>query len=635
MTTSQCHCATGSDRIKLRPNPIIQESLMKHPTLWSLVLSVALFTLFSGPALAQTPEDLELEEEHIQTRIEHGDSHASGMREELGPVILGNPTQAHTLIRIGLSYSFTSTGAFSEFNTRHHPFAEISHTAGTVHLIDEATGKQIIALDVPGTILRATRDSAGYHLSIAGADLGTFGGPIVFRPTDRANQFRLEHVRRVFSGTKVPSYRGTILLAHGSGTPANTVNVVNLVEIEDYVPGVVANESIASFHIEALRSQAVAARGYAIANIGRFRASFPYDIVDSSASQVYRGVISEHPRAVQASAETIGLVASRGGRIIEALYSSSMGGHTEDNEWIFNSPSNQWPGNNAIAYLRGIYDGDGVAPDVTSESDLRAFWTASPLPTIFDDCGRVGNRFSRWKVILTGAQIRGRLSPVPPAGVNVTDVQIITRMAGSGRAAIVRVSLSDGSSRLVRGWDALRNFFRPAVSTPALCGTTTIAAGFVLNNPSIIDVVKNANGTVNNVAVFGGGWGHNLGMSQYGSHGRARAGQTFLQILKAYYTAVDVGSYPIDIGRNPGSGPPTLKQQFYAPSAQGTLYVREATMRKLRVHVNGTYDIALNEEDLADGSAIVDLSGYLTPGLNTIQYNPVGHGEATVNVAVE
>ncbi len=607
---------------------------MKRSLLRYLCILITLFTLVPLALAQEVDVDLELEEEHIRTRNEHGDSHASGMRPELGAVILGNPTQAHTLIRVGLSYSFTATGAFSEFATRHHPFAEISHTAGTVHLIDGGSGKQVIALDVPGTVVRATRDANGYAVSVAGTPVGTFDGPLFFKPNDAANQFRIDHIRRSFSGIKVPTYRGAIELSHASGTEANRLHVVNIVEIEDYVPGVVANESIASFHMEALKAQAVAARGYAIANIGRFRANFPYDIVDSSASQVYRGVVSEHPRAVQASVETEGLVASHQGTIIGALYSSSMGGHTDHNEWIFNIPSNQWPGTNATPYLRGVYDGDGVLPDQTTESGIAAFWTATPLPTIYDDCGRVGNRFSRWRVVLTGAQIRARITPAVPAGVNVTGVTVTQRMT-SGRAAIVQITLSNGNVVNVRGWDALRSFFRPAVSTPALCGTTSIPAGMVLNNPSVLNVAKNADGTVSQVTVWGGGWGHNVGMSQYGAHGRARAGQTFLQILKAYYTGVDIGSYPIDIGREPGSGPPTLRQSFYAPNATGTLYVRRADMRKLRVHVNETYDIALDEEDLADGEAVVDLSPYLVTGVNTVQYNTVGHGSATVTVAVE
>ncbi len=600
-----------------------------------LILCLSSLLCLAVPAFAQEQgDDLELEEQHIRDRNEHGDSHASGMRPELGPVVLGNPREAVTLIRVGLSYSFTSTGAFSEFNTRHHPFADISHTAGTVHLIDAGSGQQIIALDVPGTVVHVTRDSSGYAVSIDGVSLGTFAGPLFFRPTDATNQFRIDHIRRSFSGIKVPTYRGAIEISHGSGTLENRLHVVNIVEIEDYVPGVVANESIASFHMEALKAQAVAARGYAIANIGRFRASFPYDIVDSSASQVYRGVISEHPRAVQASAETIGLVASYAGNIISALYSSSMGGHTDNNEWIFNIPSNQWPGTNVMPYLIGIYDGEGIAPDLTTESGVAAFWTASPLPTIYDDCGRVGNRFSRWRVVLTGAQIRARITPAVPAGVNVTDVTVIQRMT-SGRAAIVRISLSNGNTVEVRGWDALRSFFRPAVATPALCGTSNIPAGMILNNPSVLDVVKNADGTISHVNVWGGGWGHNVGMSQYGGQGRARAGQSFLQILNGYYTGADIGSYPIDIGREPGSGPPLLRQTFRAPTAQGTLFVRHAEMRRLVVHVNETYDIAVGEEELADGEAVVDLSPYLVPGLNTIQYNPAGHGTATVTVVVD
>jgi SpoIID/LytB domain protein len=602
------------------------------------------FLCLLAPVVAQEKtDDQGLEEEFIRSRAELGESHASGAREDLGPVILGNPTEAHTTIRVGLSLSTqNSSGVITnEFATRHFPVAEISHTVGTVHMIDVSTGKQIVALDVPGTIVSFTRDAGGYHVSIGGVEIGIFAGPIFLRPTDATNQFRVENIRRSFSGTFVPRYRGAIEISHGSGTPSGTVNVVNIIEIEDYVPGVVANESIASFHIEALKAQAIAARGYAIANIGRFRATFPYDIVDSSTSQVYRGVISEHPRAVQASQESTGLVASYHGQIISALYSSSMGGHTEFNEWIFNSPSSQLPGTNAVPYLRGIYDGDGNAPDFSTEAGVAAFWMRTTAPDTYDDCARtattptgtVGNTFSRWRFTLTQAQLRAKV-PASIAG-SITNVEVIQRMP-SGRAAVVRLTLSSGQTFDVRGWDPLRTFFRPAVSTPRLCGTGTITANFTLNNPSVIIVNRNADTSLNNVTVWGGGWGHNVGMSQYGAHGRARAGQNFMQILKAYYTGVDIGSYPIDIGRIPGSGPPLLRQTFYAPNAAGTLAVRADGLKKLVVHVNDVYDIVLTEEQLSQPLVTVDISQYLVAGVNTIQYNPVGrNGGATVNVNVE
>jgi SpoIID/LytB domain protein len=603
----------------------------------SLVL--LLFLCLLAPVLAQEvqPDDQAIEEEFIRQRAEMGESHASGAREDLGPVILGNPTEAHTTIRVGLSYSYTSTGAYSEFFTRHHPFADISHTAGTVELIDVSSGKHVIDLDVPGTTVHFTRDASGYHVSIGGVELGTYAGPLLFKPDDPTNQFKIEHIRRspTFGPSPaVPLYRGTIEISNGSGTPDNTLNVVNIVEIEDYVPGVVANESIASFHVEALKAQAVAARGYAIANIGRFRASFPYDIVDSSTSQVYRGVISEHPRAVQASQETAGLVASYNGQIISAMYSSSVGGYTENNEWVFPSPSTQLPGTNPLPYLRGIYDGDGTAPDFSTEPGVAAFWARTSAPDTYDDCGRSGNSFSRWRFTLTQAQLRAKVPASIPG--SITDVQITQRMAASGRAAVVRISLSSGQTYEIRGWDPLRTFFRPAVSTPRLCGTSSIAANFTLNNPSVIIVNRNPDTSLNNVTVWGGGWGHNVGMSQYGAHGRARAGQNFLQILKAYYTGVDIGSYPINIGRDPGTGPPTLRQSFYAPNALGTLVVRATGLKKIAIHINGTYDIILNAEHLSQPVFSIDISPYLVQGVNTIQYNPVGrYGCATVNVNVE
>jgi len=172
---------------------------------------------------------------------------------------------------------------------------------------------------------------------------------------------------------------------------------------------------------------------------------------------------------------------------------------------------------------------------------------------------------------------------------------------------------------------------RTAVVTPAMCVATAIAANFTLDNPSVVS--KNGDGTF---AVWGGGWGHNLGLSQYGSNGRAKAGQNFLQILKGYYSGVDIGSYPIDIGREPGSGPPTLRQQFFAPNARGTLVIRSTDLKKLVVHVNETYDISLDEAALSSGPISVDISPYLLIGVNTLQYNAVGHdGKATVNVVVE
>ena len=614
----------------------------------AVLFASATFTLTSFAQV--TPEEEEvLTEEFIRSKAEHGESHASGNRDDLGPVILGNPTQAVVAIRVGLFYSFTATNAYSEFFSLNHPLVRISNTEGYAYVIDQSTGQQIDFIS-PGQIVEVSyTNAAGY--SVTGPN-GTFtvAGPVRFMPELPTNYFRVESIRRsnpLLAGSPqtIPLYRGAMEVSRGSSTGADRVNLMNILEVENYVRGVVANESIASFHMEALKAQATAARGYAIANLRNYIGrGYPFDIVDSSSSQVYRGVISEHARAVQATEQTRGLVASYNGRIISALYSSSFGGYSDSNHWIFNSPSSQLPGTNVTPYLTGIYDGEGTAPDLTTDAGRAAFWGVANPAFSYDMCGRVANRFARWRITIPASDIKARLTTgryVLMSGNisgNITGIEVLQRMAGSNRIARIRITLSTGVVE-VRGWDNLRNVIgrtRSAGTSPvAPCTGTAIAASFTLTNPAIIQPVMNADGTLNNVISTGGGWGHNVGMSQYGAHGRGNAGQNFLQILKAYYQGVDVGSYPITIGRDPGTGPPTLFQTFYAPNALGTLVVRATPdLKKLVVHVN-EYDFTISQEELAGGLFTMDISPYLIQGVNTIKYNPVGRfGSATVNVNV-
>ena len=612
-----------------------------------VIFASALFTTVSFGQVSPE-EELVLEEEFIRSKAEHGLSHASGNRDDLGPVILGNPTQAVVALRVGIYYSYTAAGAYSEFASLNHPSVRVSNTEGFAYVIDLATGQQIDVIS-PGQIVEISYTNAGGYTVAGPSGTFTVAGPVRVMPELPTNYFRIESIRRsnpLVSGSPqtVPRYRGAIEISRSTATGANQVNLVNIIEVESYVRGVVANESIASFHMEALKAQATAARGYAIANIGNYvRRGYPFDIVDSSSSQVYRGVISEHARAVQATEETRGLVASYEGRIISALYSSSFGGYSDSNHWIFNSPSSQLPGTNVTPYLTGFYDGEGPAPDLTTDEGRQAFWTSVNQAFSYDMCGRVGNRFARWRITIPASDIKSRLSgrSVLISGNttgNITGIEVLQRMEGSNRIAKIRVTLTSGVVE-VRGWDNVRFVIgrsRSGVSSSvAPCTGAAIAANFTLTNPAMIETTHNEDGTLNSVTSTGGGWGHNVGMSQYGSHGRGLAGQNFLEILKTYYKGVDVGSYPITIGRDPGTGPPTLFQTFYTPNAQGTLVVRATSeLKKLVVHVND-HDFMISGADLSSGEFEMDISPYLVPGVNTVKYNPVGrHGGATVNVNV-
>ena len=124
-----------------------------------------------------------------------------------------------------------------------------------------------------------------------------------------------------------------------------SLTVVNELGLEDYVRGVVANElSAGGFPaIEAHKAQAIAARTYALKNRGQFM-SQGFDILPTTRSQVYRGLSSENPLSTRAVDETRGIVATYEGEPINALYTSTCGGRTEDSENIFNL---------AVPYLRG------------------------------------------------------------------------------------------------------------------------------------------------------------------------------------------------------------------------------------------------------------------------------------------
>jgi len=137
-------------------------------------------------------------------------------------------------------------------------------------------------------------------------------------------------------------YRGRIEVF---ANPRGALTVVNVIGLEDYVKGVVPNELSPGGYpaIEALKAQAIAARTYALKNKGQFAAA-GFDLLPTIRSQVYRGLASEHPLSSRAVDETRGLVATFDGEPINAVYTSTCGGRTEDSENIFNTAS---------PYLRG------------------------------------------------------------------------------------------------------------------------------------------------------------------------------------------------------------------------------------------------------------------------------------------
>ncbi len=278
-------------------------------------------------------------------------------------------------------------------------------------------------------------------------------------------------------------YRGVL---EARPAPAGTLTVVNVVNLEDYLRGVVANElSPDAFpHIEALRAQAVAARSWVLAHLGQY-ASKGYDVCATPACQVYRGTSSEHPLTDRAVAETRQVVATWRGRPINAYYTSTCGGHTEDGAAIFEDRA---------PYLRGV---------------------ACPVETHpGEEAERAGK--DRWEVRLTPAQVAKAVSRYGAVG-EVRDI-VPTRLGVSGRVVELQVVGSEQSLDL-RG---LR-----------------VRWGLGLRE-SLFELSRETGpgGEVLRFVIHGRGWGHGVGLCQVGAFGMARSGASYESILRHYYTGI-------------------------------------------------------------------------------------------------
>ncbi|HEY2354733.1 MAG TPA: SpoIID/LytB domain-containing protein [Gaiellaceae bacterium] len=156
------------------------------------------------------------------------------------------------------------------------------------------------------------------------------------------------HGVAVFSCARAPlmlngrPYRGRLVVRRSG----STISIINALEVDDYVRGVVPSESPSRWPYAELEAQAVAARSYALAEL---RPDAHYDLVPDTRNQVYGGMTAERPRSNYAVNETEGQILTYDGEVARTYYSSSSGGQTE-------SAQDAWPGSAPIPYLRSVPD---------------------------------------------------------------------------------------------------------------------------------------------------------------------------------------------------------------------------------------------------------------------------------------
>jgi stage II sporulation protein D len=271
---------------------------------------------------------------------------------------------------------------------------------------------------------------------------------------------------------------------------ASGLEVVNEVPLEDYVAGTLHREVSPHWEREALRAQAVAIRTYALHRMAVAPRGRRHDLEASPGDQVYGGIEAETSGARQACQETRGEYLVWSGRPILAAFHSTAGGRTASAEEVWGRP---------VPYL--------VSREVIGEA---------------------GSPHSAWRVGVSRAELGGALDRAGKPVGSPRGLRILERSA-SGRVSQLRVD-GTGGSRTLSG------------------KTLRAALGSRLLKSTLFEVQRSGEGFV----FTGAGYGHGVGMSQWGARALARGGADYRKILARFYPGarlqrlgVDAKSYAV------------------------------------------------------------------------------------------
>ncbi|HEY0995798.1 MAG TPA: SpoIID/LytB domain-containing protein [Gemmatimonadaceae bacterium] len=321
------------------------------------------------------------------------------------------------------------------------------------------------------------------------------------------------------AGGAQPAYRGRGEVRMNS---AGTLAGINELPMEQYLYGVLPRElgPIQYPEVEAQKAQAVAARTYAMAGRGKRNAD-GYDLRATTDDQVYGGYSVEHPVSNAAVDATRGMVATYAGKLISTNFFSTSGGHTADNDEAFTGAP--------VAYLRGVPDAERGASleHVPSLAVFRAHANPKSLRNAAEgDFESDWASYHRWSYEWSAEEISAVISAYAgrPVG-QVLEINVTSR-GPSGRALSIEYVTEGGVVTDARK-DGIRGSLR-----------YINASGNPVNLPStlfFVEPVKEQGKLTGGFRVYGGGFGHGVGLSQTGAVGMAQKGHRFDEILAHYY----------------------------------------------------------------------------------------------------
>ncbi|HHT65193.1 MAG: SpoIID/LytB domain-containing protein [Caldicoprobacterales bacterium] len=358
-------------------------------------------------------------------------------------------------------------------------------------------------------------------------------------------------------------YRGYLETAMMDGF----LTLVNEVDLEEYLYSVVPSEMPVKFGLEALKVQAVAARAYAARAMQSpgYRA-YGAHLDDSVASQVYNN-ISEQDVATHAVNETAGMVPVYSGHIVDTRFFSTSCGYTANFHEVWSNAENEFP-SEEIPYLTAKAQYEGNVPDLDREENFRAFLDQTTLSG-YDKF----SPFFRWEVKMSRQQMEAILSyalpvlyeqqpvfiltktadgsyeseEIPPDIGTLLNIEVLHRGEG-GNMMELEISTTHGIFKITKEYN-IRRALEPVNRLSEgpielLCHDGSIRRDFPILPSAFayIDYSRDAEGNVKEISIHGGGYGHGVGMSQYGAYGLTLLGKTWQDIILHYYPGSELSS---------------------------------------------------------------------------------------------
>lgn len=364
---------------------------------------------------------------------------------------------------------------------------------------------------VAGETLNVTMDSSLFQ-----------NGRVIFEPEDQEKGIRVISMNRSYGN---PVYSGRLEISREDGG----LVLVNELYLEDYLKHVVPSEMPVSYEKEALKAQAVCARTYAYRQIqGNSYKEYGAHVDDSTRFQVYNNL--ETSQASDAAVtETYGKILMYQNSPAEAFYFSTSCGHTTDGTIWGASLS-------SVPYLKGVAVRPGGGQlDLTDEDTFSSFIKSAASGYESDYA------MYRWTTTCTSSQLEQKISGIG----SITNLEVTRRSTG-GIAVELQVTGTKGV-KMVSTESQIRSILgNPELvikkqDGQTLTGWSSLPSAFLTVEKKKTD----ENGMVT-FAIYGGGYGHGVGMSQNGAQAMAKKGKTYEQILQFFFTGIEIQSLAAD-----------------------------------------------------------------------------------------